>query len=213
MPKPVDGIDKHMRTIIVLDPLEVIFNNASESIKQQSVKENGSLKTQALFICKKLGIFKEYVNKNITKLIAHQTIKNTKLLPGAEEALKIFSSFGKGTLTVIACSDIVDENLAAKLTEHYSKIPCMNFIEDYRFSTKKESRYDILSNIKIEHLRGNVVSVETKVNGVSRAKDEGLIPVLISENIEEWKSSVIYKLMCEKKLADFAKKIDIELRC
>lgn len=213
MPKPVDGIDRHMRTIIILDPLEVIFNNTSDLIRQQSIKENGPLKTRALFTCKKLGIFKKYVNKHIAKLTANQTIRNSKILPGAEEALKIFSSFGNGTLTVIACSDINDKNLAAKLTEHYSNIPCMSFIEDYRFSTTEESKYEILSNIKIEFLRGNVVSVETNVKGVGRAKDEGVIPVLITENVEEWVSSVRYKSMCEKKLADFAKKMEVELRC
>ncbi|MBN1281553.1 MAG: hypothetical protein JW985_01120 [Alphaproteobacteria bacterium] len=206
MPKPVNGIDFHMKTIIVLDPTEIVFRKFENTLKEQSMKYFGFLKSNTLATCYKFGIFQDYLKENVLEITANHIINNPNLLSGAQNAFDYFASLGKN-IEIFAYSDIKNPVLSKRLVEQYSKIPSMGVIGRYLFPTKIDNMSDILSEIRFEFLRANVLFVTSDIHGVSAAKEEGITPVIVTDRINEQMLARKYRALCAENLELFAKQI------
>lgn len=206
MPKPVNGIDFHMKTIIILDPTEIVFRKIEKTLKEQSMKYFGFLKSNTLATCYKFGIFQDYLKENVLEINANHIINNPNLLSGAQNAFDHFASLGKN-VEIFAYSDIKNPVLSKRLVEQYSKIPSMGVIGRYLFPTKTDNMSDILSEIRFEFLRANVLFVTKNINSVSAAKEEGITPVVVTDKFNELILARKYRVLSAESLEMFAKQI------
>lgn len=203
MPKPVDGIDCKMKTIVIFNPSEIVFKSLEISLKRELVRMYGSFNARLLLFLKKKGVFKKYTEKRIQSADWCKQI-NTSFLNGAEKAMENFSGFQKGSLEFIAYLNVSDEKTAKKIINTYSLIPCMSLVSEYVFPRKNESISDIFSDIKDPISRANYLSLVTDLETAKLSKEENLIPVIISQDQYLEAVSILKGNYYAKDLNDFS---------
>lgn len=200
MPKPVDGIDYHMRTIILFDPSKIIFFDSKFSQKYQLVKKYGAFKTRVLLHLNKIGFLKSYL----------ENINSAKyFICGSQEALNILSGFGRGTIKLIAYT----EEKEAKKVLDYNYMLKDYIIHEYKIvPDEKTSLSDLFSDVRFEYPRANVVALASDIKTVQIAKDESLTPVIISNDAKTISTARPYKPIITESLLSFARTISENMR-
>ncbi len=201
MPAPRTEINPSFHTTIVIDPAKIIFEDIDKDIKKWLSGRYTGIGAALRDVCHKRGISgNEY--RNVLAKTTEYFVGEAKPLPHIGKALRVLTSIPRD-VNVIAFSDTDNIDIAAawqKKCRHILGLGRVTFESCLAY----ESKYELLHILKANSEYANIISVETSLNGVKLAREEGALPVLISTNNETRLLSRQFGAMYHDDLLNFA---------